>query len=658
MSSPLHPGAAAKPIAFKATARRLAGRLGPQRGSLILVIASGVASVVLAVIGPSLLGRATDLIFAGVIGGRLPAGADLAEIVAQRRAAGDDNLADMLMRMNVVPGAGVDFDALRRVLLIALAVFVGANLLAWLQGHLLAGVVHRMVRDLRTEVERKLNRLPLSYLDGQSRGDVLGRVSNDVENIAQCLQQALSQFLTAVLTVMGVVVMMFVVSPLLAGIALVMLPLTVLITKEIAGRAQRHFKAQWRDTGELNVLIEETFTGHELVKVYGRRRDVRGRFAETNEALLRSSFGAQFVSGLLMPSMVFVGNLSYVVIAVVGALRVASGVLTLGEVQAFIQYSSQFTQPLAQAASTANLLQSAVVSAERVFALLDEPEERPDPVLGTPVPARPWKRVDFENVGFRYRPERPLIENLSLSAGAGQTVAIVGPTGAGKTTLVNLIMRFYELDTGQIRIGGADIAAMRRDALRRQIGVVLQDAWLFGGTIRENIAYGRPEATTEQVLAAARAAHVDRFVQTLPDGYDTVIAEDGETVSAGEKQLITIARAFLADPSLLILDEATSSVDTRTELLVQRAMTALRAGRISFVIAHRLSTIRDADLILVLADGRIVEQGSHAALLGAGGAFHALYSAQFTRPDAGEVAAGSAWPGRAPGDDAAFAASA
>jgi ATP-binding cassette subfamily B protein len=545
----------------------------------------------------------------------------------------------MLAHMHVVPGAGIDFTALGRVLLLVLGLYVGASLLMWLQGFLLNGVVQRTILDLRAEVEDKLNRLPLPYFDNQPRGELLSRVTNDIDNISQSLQQTLSQLLTSLLTVVGVLTMMFVVSPLLAVIALVAVPLSMVVTKQVAKRSQKQFIAQWTHTGSLNAQIEEAFTGHELVKVFGRQREVQAAFDAKNEDLFKASFSAQFVSGIIMPSMMFIGNLSYVVVAVVGGLRVASGAMSLGDVQAFIQYSRQFTQPLTQVASMANLLQSGVASAERVFDLLDADEQSADPAE----PARvtdPHGRVEFERVSFRYEPDKPLIEDLSLVAEPGHTVAIVGPTGAGKTTLVNLIMRFYELDAGRITLDGVDIAAMRRDSLRGEIGMVLQDTWLFGGTIRDNIAYGNPHASDEEILAAAKATFVDRFVRSLPDGYDTVIDEEGNNVSAGEKQLITIARAFLSDPSLLILDEATSSVDTRTEVLLQRAMAALRSDRTSFVIAHRLSTIRDADLILVMESGRIVEQGRHAELLAAEGAYQRLHNAQFSQAmaDTGDVA--------------------
>ncbi|MGC5661313.1 ABC transporter ATP-binding protein [Micromonospora sp. WMMD723] len=619
---------AEKSMNFGPSARRLLGRLRPHRVTLTGIIALAVTSVGFSVIGPKILGHATDIIFAGVIGRQLPPGTTVDQAVSGMRAAGNDNLADMVARMDVVPGAGIDFDALGRTLLFALGLYVAASLLMWWQGWLLNGVVQATVLRLRAEVEEKLNRLPLPYFDRQPRGELLSRVTNDIDNISQTLSQTLSQLLTSLLTVVGVLAMMFWISPLLALVALVAVPLSVIVTQQIAKRSQQKFIAQWTHTGELNGQIEEAFTGHELVKVFGRSPEVEATFHAKNEELFRASFGAQFISGIIMPAMMFVGNLSYVAIAVVGGLRVASGSMSLGDVQAFIQYSRQFTQPLTQVASMANLLQSGVASAERVFAVLDADEQSPDPAT----PARvdvPHGRVEFENISFRYDPQTPLIDDLSLVAEPGHTVAIVGPTGAGKTTLVNLVMRFYELDSGRITLDGVDITTLRRDDLRGRIGMVLQDTWLFGGTIRDNIAYGRPDATEEEILAAARATFVDRFVRSLPDGYDTVIDEEGSNVSAGEKQLITIARAFLAEPSLLILDEATSSVDTRTEVLLQRAMAALRSDRTSFVIAHRLSTIRDAHLILMMENGRIVEQGTHQQLLAARGAYHRLYQAQF-----------------------------
>ncbi|MER5418917.1 ABC transporter ATP-binding protein [Streptosporangium roseum] len=620
---------AEKSMNFGPSLRRLMRRLSPERPRILAVIGLAVTSVVFAVVGPKILGHATDLIFSGVIGKQLPAGTTTEQAVQAARASGDDNFAALLARMDVVPGHGIDFGALGTVLVWALALYVAASVFSWLQGYLLNDVVQRSVFRLRADVEDKLNRLPLKFFDGQPRGELLSRVTNDIDNVSQTLQQTMSQLLTSLLTVIGVLAMMFVISPLLALIALVTIPLSIIVTGQIAKRSQKFFVAQWANTGTLNAHIEEAFTGHELVKVFGRQPEVEQVFRDRNEELFKASFGAQFVSGIIMPMMMFIGNLNYVAIAVVGGLRVATGSMSLGDVQAFIQYSRQFTQPLTQVASMANLLQSGVASAERVFELLDAEDQSPDPADPVPPTVRRG-RVEFEQVSFRYVPEQPLIEDLSLVAEPGHTVAIVGPTGAGKTTLVNLIMRFYELDAGRITLDGVDITAMRREDLRSHIGMVLQDTWLFGGTIRENIAYGNPGATEEQLQAAARATFVDRFVRTLPDGYDTVIDDEGNNVSAGEKQLLTIARAFLADPSLLILDEATSSVDTRTEVLVQHAMAALRSDRTSFVIAHRLSTIRDADLILVMDGGRIVEQGTHDELLAARGAYHRLYSAQFS----------------------------
>jgi len=595
---------------------------------VVLLVALGVISVALSVIGPKLLGHATDLIFAGVVGKQLPAGISKDQAVAEARARGNGRFADLLSGTDAVPGSGIDFAALGRVLLLVLLLYVTASIFMWAQGYLVAGVVQRTVYRLRADVEAKLNRLPLSYFDKQPRGEILSRVTNDIDNLGQSLQQTMSQLLTSLLTVIGVLTVMVVISPLLALVALVAVPFSLLVTRMIGKRSQPKFLAQWRNTGQLNAQIEEAYTGHSIVKVFGRQHDVERTFGEKNEELYGASFGAQFVSGIIMPAMMFIGNLSYVLIAVIGGLRVASGTISLGDVQAFIQYSRQFTQPLTQVASMANLLQSGVASAERVFELLDEPEQSPDPEpLSRPPVAK--GQVEFEHVSFSYDPEVPLIQDLSLVAAPGHTVAIVGPTGAGKTTLVNLIMRFYELSGGRITLDGTDIAQLPRAALRSKIGMVLQDTWLFHGSIRDNIAYGRPDATDEQIRRAAEATYVDRFVRSLPDGYDTMIDEEASNVSAGEKQLLTIARAFVAEPSLLILDEATSSVDTRTELLVQHAMAALRSDRTSFVIAHRLSTIRDADLILVMEHGEIVEQGKHEQLLAAEGAYFRLYNAQF-----------------------------
>ncbi|MCL3861935.1 ABC transporter ATP-binding protein/permease [Actinotalea sp. K2] len=624
-------GVAGMPVAkasdFRGSARRLLGVLRPERLVLLAVIALTVVSVALSVLGPRILGHATNIIFDGVIGGRLSGEITQDEAVAALRAQGQQTQADMLAAMDVVPGQGVDFAALQVVLLGVLALYVGAWLFGWLQGLLTTHAVQRTVYRLRQDVEDKLGRLPLGYVDKQPRGELLSRVTNDIDNLAQTLQQTLSQLITAMLTILGVLVMMFWISPLLALIALLTIPVAGVVTAAIAKRSKPQFVQQWKRTGTLNAHVEEMYTGHALVKVFGQQAAASRTFHTENEALYDASFKAQFISGVIQPAMMFVANLNFVAIAVVGGLRVASGSLTLGEVQAFIQYSRQFTQPITQVAAMINLLQSGIASAERVFELLDAPEQSPEPTTPPQPPLR--GRVAFEGVSFRYEPQTPLIEDLDLVAEPGQTVAVVGPTGAGKTTLVNLIMRFYEVDAGRITLDGVDVATMHREDLRRRIGMVLQDTWLFGGTIADNIAYGRIGATHQDVVEAARAAEVDHFVRSLPDGYETVIDEEGNNVSVGEKQLITIARAFLADPTILILDEATSSVDTRTEVHVQQAMATLRSGRTSFVIAHRLSTIRDADVILVMDRGQIVEKGTHAELLGAGGAYAALYASQF-----------------------------
>jgi ATP-binding cassette, subfamily B, multidrug efflux pump len=627
---------AEKSMNFWPSARRLLGTLKPHRIGLAFVFLLTVLSVGFSVIGPKLLGEGTNLIFEGVVSKKLPVGVTQDQLIQGLRAQGQNSQADLLSGMHLTPGVGIDIQALSSVLMWVLVLYIASSVFGWLQAYVLNDVVQRTIYRLRQDVEEKINALPLRYYDKMQRGELLSRVTNDIDNVAQSLQQTLSQMLNSLLTVVGVMVMMFLVSPLLTAIALVTIPLTVVITGLVAKRSQKLFVAQWKHTGELNADIEENFTGHSLVKVFGRQREVGKVFDDKNEELYKASFGAQFVSGIIMPSMMFVGNLIYVAIAVVGGLQVANGSMRLGDVQAFIQYSRQFTQPLTQLGSMANLVQSGVASAERVFELLDAEEQSAD-LIPASSPAGTRGRLVFENVSFRYSSDKPLIENVSLTAEPGHTIAIVGPTGAGKTTLVNLMMRFYELDAGRITLDGVDIAAMKRDDLRGRMGMVLQDTWLFGGTIRDNIAYGRPDATEEEIIDAATATYVDRFVRSLPDGYDTVLTDEAENVSAGEKQLLTIARAFLAKPSVLILDEATSSVDTRTEVLVQKAMAALRSDRTSFVIAHRLSTIRDADLILVMENGQIVEQGTHDELLTAQGAYFNLYNAQFAAPVADEV---------------------
>ena len=591
-------GAAGLPVDkstnFNDSAKRLLATMGPEARGAAVVVLLAISSVTLYVFGPRILARATNLIVSGLTG----------------------------------PTRQIDFTAMARVLGLACVLYVGSAVLSWLQSWILAGVVQRTMFRLRREVEAKINRLPLSYVDVTPRGDLLSRVTNDIDNIAQSLQQTLSQTITSVFQLVGVLIMMFTISPLLAGVTFLIVPASLFVLKFVASRSRTRFIDQWRHTGALNAQVEEAFTGHALVKAFGRQDEVEALFDQKNEEMYQASFGAQFISGTIQPALMFLGNLNYVAIAVIGGVRVAAGAMSIGDIQAFIQYSRQFTQPLTQVASMFNILQSGIASAERVFEFLDAPEESDESAL--PAHAEPPEgRVVFDHVAFSYDPANPLIEDLSLEVEPGQTVAIVGPTGAGKTTLVNLVMRFYELDGGRITLDGTDTAQMRRRDLRRHIGMVLQDPWLFSGTIRDNIAFGRADATDEEVVAAARAAYVDRFVHTLPEGYDTVLDDEGTSVSAGEKQLLTIARAFLADPAILILDEATSSVDTRTEVLIQEAMAQLRSSRTSFEIAHRLSTIRDADVILVMEHGQIVEQGDHDSLLAAGGAYARLYNAQF-----------------------------
>jgi ATP-binding cassette subfamily B protein len=620
-----------KSKSFGPSFRRLLGELRPERWRILLVMGFAIISVAFAVIGPKILGDATDLVFSGVVGKQLPPGLTQEQVEAGLRASGQDQLADMLSGMTVTPGVGIDFEALARILVFLAGLYVVSSVFSWAQAYVMAGVTQRTVYRLRRRTDEKLSRLPLAYFDRHQRGEILSRVTNDIENISQTLQQSLTQLITALFTVVGVLVMMLTISPVLSIIALLSVPASFIVTILIAKRSQKQFAAQWAVTGALSAHVEEIHTGHTIVKVFGRQQEAIERFDEQNAALYESSYRAQFISGLIQPSMNIIANLSYVLIAVLGGLMVANGQLTIGAVQAFVQYSRQFTMPIVQTASIMNVLQSAVASAERVFELLDESEEIPDPV--TPAALNGiLGRVAFEGVSFRYVADQPLIEDLDVAVAPGETVAIVGPTGAGKTTLVNLLLRFYELDGGRITIDGIDTREMRRDDLRRLFGMVLQDTWLFSGTIRENIGYGSVGASEERILEAARAAHVDHVVRTLEHGYDTVIDDEASNISQGERQLLTIARAFLADPRILILDEATSSVDTRTEVLVQKAMRRLMEGRTTFVIAHRLSTIRDADLILVMDKGRIVEQGTHEALLAAGGFYAELYESQFAEP--------------------------
>jgi len=610
------------------TLRQLLGRLRPELPLIILVALLGSASVAFSVVGPKIIGNATNVIFNGFVGKSLPAGLTKAQVVAALHARGQDQLAQLLSGMDVTPGKGIDYTQLADLLLLAVAVYIAASLFTWAQGYIMAGVAQRTVYGMRRDVEAKLGRLPLKYFDSHSHGDILSRVTNDIDNVTTTLQQGLSQILTAALTVIGVLGMMFWISPLLAAISLVTVPLSVVAVILIGRRSQKEFAAQWKVTGTLNGHVEEMHTGHALVQVFGRRGKALDEFDRQNQTLYQASFRAQFLSGIIQPAMQFVGNLNYVAIAVIGGYRIVSGTMSLGDVTAFIQYSRQFTMPIMQIAGQANLLQSGLASAERVFELLAEAEEKPDAVAAQLSEAT--GNVALADVSFRYVPDKPLIEDLSLKVLPGQTIAIVGPTGAGKTTIVNLLMRFYDIDSGKILLDGVDTLQLSRETVREAFGMVLQDTWLFAGTIRANIAYGKEGATDDEIVAAAQAAHVDSFVRTLPLGYDTVLDEEASDLSSGQRQLLTIARAFLADRSILILDEATSNVDTRTEVLIQAAMARLRQGRTSFVIAHRLSTIRKADSIVVMDGGRIVEQGSHAELLSREGFYYNLYNSQFT----------------------------
>jgi ATP-binding cassette, subfamily B, fatty acid transporter len=614
---------------FKGSAVRLVKLLAPQRRTAVAVIALSLGGTAIGVVVPRILGHATDLLFNGVIGRRLPAGITKDQAVAAARAHGDNAFADLLSGMHVVPGHGVDFGAVARTLALALVMYLVAALMVWALARLLNVTVQRTLQALRSDVEEKVHRLPLAYFDTRQRGEVLSRVTNDIDNLQTSLSMTITQLLSAILTVATVLLMMLTISPLLTGIALLTVPLSVVATRAIARRSQRLFIAQWTNTGRLNAHIEESYSGFALIRTFGQRARTEDEFRRLNDEMYQASFGAQLISGMLSPATTFIGNLSYVAVAVVGGVQVATGQITVGSIQAFIQYVRQFNAPLNQVASMYNTLQSGVASAERVFDLLDEPEESPDrePPLPSPNGEGPTGRVEFDHVSFGYRPGTPVIDDLSFTAESGSTVAIVGPTGVGKTTLVNLLMRFYDVDSGRILIDGVDIAAVSRHSLRSRIGMVLQDTWLFSGTIAQNIAYGRPDAGDDEVIEAAKAAYVDRFVHTLPDGYQTWVREGGSNISAGEKQLITIARAFLAKPQLLILDEATSSVDTRTELLIAKATHELRRDRTSFLIAHRLSTIRDADVILVMESGKIVEQGNHSELMARRGAYYRMTQA-------------------------------
>lgn len=621
---------------FSGTLRRLVAYLKPQALPIIFVIVFTILSVVFTVSAPKIIGKATNVLFEGVVSKQLSSNMTKDQIVADLKAKGQDQLADMISAIDVTPGKGIDFNALQNILITLLGIYLLAAFFQWLQQYTMAGVAQRTVYKLRKDIDSKLAKLPLKYYDNHSHGDILSRVTNDIDNIAHTLQLSITQLVHALAVLVGVIVMMFSISPLLSWITLAIIPLSLLITMFIIRRSQKYFIAQWDSTGSLNGHIEETFTGHNIIEAYNQQDKAITRFNEENNKVYESSFKAQFISSILRPSVNLLNNLNYVVICIIGGIRVTTGQITLGGVQAFIQYSRQFTQPVIQVASIVNVLQSTVASAERVFELLDEKEEIPD--TENPVVLEDVKgHVRFEHVYFSYNPDTPLIEDMNLEALPGESVAIVGPTGAGKTTLVNLLMRFYEINSGRITIDGIDIRDMRRDDLRKIFGMVLQDTWLFNGTIKDNIAYGKEDATFEEIRAAAQEAYIDHFIRTLPEGYDTVLTGDASNISQGQKQLLTIARAFLVNPKILILDEATSSVDTRTEMLIQKAMAKLRKGRTSFIIAHRLSTIRDASTILVMNKGKIVEQGNHEELMEANGFYYDLYMSQFLSPVSADV---------------------
>ncbi|EGK11666.1 ABC transporter ATP-binding protein [Kroppenstedtia eburnea] len=585
---------------FKGTMKRLIGYLKPYRFRLLAVLVTAVLSTVFAIVSPKLLGNATTILFEG-----------------------------MMMKMRGVPHAAVDFDAILQILLALGGLYVMSAAFSYMQQFIMAGVAQKTVYHLRKDLNEKLSRLPLRYYDSHTHGEVLSRVVNDVDNISNTLQQSLTQLITALVTLVGVVVMMLTISPLMTLIVILTLPLSFLVTAMIASRSQRYFMGQQRALGELNGHVEEMYTGHQIVKAFGREDRSISDFNRINGKLYDSGWKAQFISGIIMPLMTLINNIGYVLVCVVGGVLVTHRTIQIGDIQAFIQYARQFSQPITQTANIANIIQSTIASAERVFEILDEEEEVPE-TAQPQVISSPKGEVQFHDVKFSYKKDVPLIENMNIDVKKGQTIAIVGPTGAGKTTLINLLMRFYEIDDGKITIDGVDLRDLRRGDLRSLFGMVLQDTWLFHGTIRENIAYGRKDATEDEIIQAAKAAHADHFIRTLPEGYDTMLNEEASNISKGQQQLLTIARAILADPAILILDEATSSVDTRTEVHIQTAMQELMKGRTSFVIAHRLSTIRGADRILVMNEGRVIEQGTHEELLAEGGFYADLYNSQFS----------------------------
>ncbi|HZO75238.1 MAG TPA: ABC transporter ATP-binding protein [Ktedonobacteraceae bacterium] len=585
---------------FKGTLFRLFGYFKPQKYLLLIVFIAAVISTVFAIVGPKILGMATTKLFEGI-----------------------------LLKYRGVPGAHVDFTYIGQILLILLGLYLISALFNYVQQYIMAGVAQKTVYILRQQVDDKLTRLPLKFFDARTHGEILSRAVNDMDNISSTLQQSLTQLITSAVTLVGVIVMMLTISPLLSLVIVLTFPLSLFVTTIIAKRSQKYFAQQQRALGRLNGHVEEMYTGHKIVKAFGREGQSITDFERLNEKLYNAGWKAQFISGIIMPLMMFIGNIGYVFVSVVGGILVTKGSISIGDVQAFIQYARQFTQPITQLATIANVIQSTIASAERVFELLDEEEEVPEEAHAKVIEV-PQGVVQLQHVNFRYKEDVPLIDDLNIDVKSGQTIAIVGPTGAGKTTLVNLLMRFYDINAGKITIDGVNITQIKRGNLRRLFGMVLQDTWLFNGTIRDNIAYGREGATEEEIIRAARAAHADHFIRTLPESYDTVLNQEASNLSQGQKQLLTIARAVLADPAILILDEATSSVDTRTEIHIQKAMGELMKGRTSFVIAHRLSTIRDADLILVMNHGSIVEQGTHGELLAKNGFYADLYNSQFT----------------------------
>lgn len=591
---------------FKKTLKRLMSYLSPHKAVLITVFIAAILSTVFSIIGPKLMGDATTKLFAG-----------------------------MMMKLKGVPGAKIDFGYIGHIAIVLLVLYFFSSLFTYIMQYLMSGVSQKIVYAIRKQVDEKLARLPISYFDSRTYGEVLSRAVNDSENISNTLQQSLATMITSIVTLLGVIVMMLTISPLLTVVLLVTIPLSLIGIKGIAGRSQRYFMQQQQQIGNLNGHVEEMFTGHQVIKAFGRERRSVETFKNINDKLYHSAWKAQFLSGIMMPMMMFVGNIGYVLISVVGGILVTKKAIEIGDIQAFIQYARQFTQPMSQIANISNIIQSTIASAERIFEILDEQEEAAGPANVKKL-EHPKGNVRFQDVSFRYKEDEPLIEHMNIDVKAGQSVAIVGPTGAGKTTLVNLLMRFYELKSGKITIDGTDITEMTRDELHRLFGMVLQDTWLFKGTIRDNIVYGRRGASEEAIIDAAKAAHADHFIRTLPDGYDTVLNEEATNISQGQKQLLTIARAILADPALLILDEATSNVDTRTEVSIQKAMHQLMKNRTSFIIAHRLSTIQDADLILVMNHGRVIEQGSHEQLLEKNGFYAELYNSQFSDAGIGE----------------------